>query len=385
MSLLHTDGFGVLPKQQIKQLISNGFVAGASEKNINPASLDLSMTEEVYRIEKIFLPRPGEPIRDLLSTIGATPHNLEYPFERGVIYLAYLSESLSLPKTVYAYCNPKSSTGRNDVLARVLADGIWRYDSTKKDGYKGSLWLAIQPQSFSIKLSPGETISQMRFFNRYSIFNEPVLELSCDAGGLLWSPEAEQIKFDDLYETSDHDGTIILTAHVPDGLVGWESIDTTRPIDFSKRKHYQPTEFFRPIHSSSGQIDLIPGRFYILYTREYLRIPPNLSCEVVPMDERAGEHRTHYAGYIDPGWGWEDASGKGRRIVLEVRVISGIVTLRNGQPVTKVRFERMCEVPESNYDSKDTHSNYARDFPVPLLSKHFDMSQYAPPPIACAA
>jgi dCTP deaminase len=110
------------------------------------------------------------------------------------------------------------------------------------------------------------------------------------------------------------------------------------------------------------------GAFYILSTNEAVRVPPELACEMVPMDERSGEFRSHYAGFIDPGWGWgEKGEGKGRPLTLEVRPFEDLI-VRHGQPIAKIKFERVNEVPVAAYDSMG--SNYIKQS-GPKLAKHF--------------
>jgi dCTP deaminase len=88
---------------------------------------------------------------------------------------------------------------------------------------------------------------------------------------------------------------------------------------------------------------------------------------MVPMDERSGEFRSHYAGFIDPGWGWGKGEGKGRQLTLELRPFEDLV-VRDNQPICKVRFERMIEVPDKIYDEVNSH--YINQT-GPTLSKHF--------------
>jgi dCTP deaminase len=89
---------------------------------------------------------------------------------------------------------------------------------------------------------------------------------------------------------------------------------------------------------------------------------------MVDMDSRTGEFRTHYAGFFDPGWGCGvDGEGKGRPITLEVRTFEDVV-ISHGQPIGKVRFEKMLEVPTVHYDQKQ--SNYLSQS-GPKLAKQF--------------
>ena len=48
--MLMSKNLGALPDRLIRQMMEAGFIKGASPANVSPASLDLSMSEEVYRI-----------------------------------------------------------------------------------------------------------------------------------------------------------------------------------------------------------------------------------------------------------------------------------------------------------------------------------------------
>ena len=84
---------------------------------------------------------------------------------------------------------------------------------------------------------------------------------------------------------------------------------------------------------------------------------------------RAGRPaNSHYAGFLDPGWGWgADGEGKGRPFTLEVRPFEDLV-VRAGQPIAKIKFERMLEEPTFHYDTKA--SNYLTQS-GPKLGKQF--------------
>lgn len=363
---------GAMPSQIIRAMMDAGFIRGAWEENVKPASLDLTITDEIYHVAGSFLPRPSETVREIIKEVDPRPHDLSHLLERNVTYIARLAETLALPETIYAYCNPKSSTGRNDVQVRVVADGVTRYDAATPRGFSGELWLLIEPKSFLIRLAAGATLAQIRFFNANTRFNELDLEISFKRDLLLWRGDgSEPYEYKDI-RIRDNDGSIILTLDLGGDIAGWECLGRSRVFDFGKVGHYAPEEFFRWI-PGGGRLHLKQGGFYILYTRERVRVPLHLACEMVAMDARSGEFRSHYAGYIDPGWGWgRGGEGRGRQLVLEVRPFEDLI-LRDGQPVTKVRFERMVEPAVIGYDELDT-SNYAKELPVPrLLSKHFKM------------
>ena len=64
---------------------------------------------------------------------------------------------------------------------------------------------------------------------------------------------------------------------------------------------------------------LEPEDFYILMSKERIRIPGEYAAEMVAYEAACGELRTHYAGFFDPGFGTDEAHGKGSKGVLEVR------------------------------------------------------------------
>lgn len=362
---------GALSSQALRKLIERGAIKNATTSQVRPASLDLTITTEVYRIDEAFLPRKGEAVRDLLKLSRPIPHHLSHPLERNVTYIARVRETLHLPPDTYCICNPKSSTGRLDIQSRVIADGVPRYDTVISGGYSGEIWTLITPKSFPILLSADESLSQLRFFNADTTLDHRTLKDAYRATALLWSVDGTAIPLESL--TSDQDGSLILGVDLIPNIVGWECLGSSHILDAAQRDHYEPQDFFTPLTITQGRIRLRQGGFYILYTKERVHVPPHLACEMVPMDEKSGEFRAHYAGFIDPGWGWgKSGETKGRRLVLEVRPFEDIV-LRDSQPISKIRFCEMQEIPDCLYDSMD--SNYIRESATPRLSKHFIFAQ----------
>ena len=346
---------GALPAQTLRALIAGGFITGATESNVSPASLDLALSTELYQISGLVLPRTGEVVRDLLVYMGAQPHPIDQPLVCGSLYLARLNEVLSLPHEVYGYCNPKSSTGRLDMHVRVLADGVPRFDSVTPRGYAGSLWVAIHPKSFGILLHPETALTQLRLFTQDTRFNELDLEIEMKHG-LVWHPNEDRaLRYDELV-TNDQDGSVVLTALVGPTVCGYHCVaDPKQVVDVSRIGEYDSKEFFAEVRAEDGALRLERDHFYILSGAERVRIPPSIASEMVPMDERSGDFRSHYAGFLDPGWGFgADGTGAGRPFTLEVRPFEDLV-VRPGQPIAKIRFERMLEEPDIHYDNKISH------------------------------
>ncbi|HBN30128.1 MAG TPA: 2'-deoxycytidine 5'-triphosphate deaminase, partial [Rhodobacteraceae bacterium] len=69
------------------------------------------------------------------------------------VYVVPLMESLALPKDITAVANAKSSTGRLDLLTRLITDGGVEFDRIEP-GYHGPLYAEICPRSFSVLVRP---------------------------------------------------------------------------------------------------------------------------------------------------------------------------------------------------------------------------------------
>ena len=111
---------GILPVQAIRRLIEAGQIVlsePAVANQLQPASLDLRLGAQAYRVRASFLPGPGRPVADKLSDLKLHVIDLSDSavLETGCVYIVPLLESMALPKELAAATNPKSSTGRLDV------------------------------------------------------------------------------------------------------------------------------------------------------------------------------------------------------------------------------------------------------------------------------
>ncbi len=194
------------------------------------------------------------------------------------------------------------------------------------------------------------------------------VEIAMKKYKLLWN-QAKGTAYD--YEDikiRDNDGSVILTLDLDNECLGYEGVTSDNLVDLKEIKFYDHKKFFKPLKKKGDFVYLKKGAFYILSTHEGVRVPPELACEMVPMDERSGEFRSHYAGFIDPGWGWGTrGDGRGRPLTLEVRPFEDLI-VRQGQPIAKIKFERMTETPPQSYDT--IGSNYIVQT-GPRLAKHF--------------
>lgn len=343
---------GALPFDMIHQLLDGGFVTGVRE-NVRPGSMDLSLSDDVYRVRGTFLPGPDESVLQAIRRVGGVRLRGKKPLlEKGCCYCIALSERVvkHLPSALYAFCNPKSSSGRVDVHVRLIVDRSSRYDAVDKN-YRGPLWLLLVPKTFPVLVSGGLTLNQMRFFNQDTRFGETELSTNFElSGGLLFDSRGRRFRHHDLLHT-DSDGSVLLSLGLRFNTPGFEAIETGEPIDLSQKGHYDPRKFFREVTVRNNSIMLRRNVFYILSSLEHVRVPAHLACEMRPMDDRSGEHRSHYAGFIDPGWGLgPKGNGVGRPLTLEVRSFENGMIVQHGQPIAKIRFERMITPPPEHYD-----------------------------------
>jgi dCTP deaminase len=353
-------GKGALPYQSIVELIDAGFITGAKPENISPASLDLSISGEIYEVESIFQPRAGETIRDVLKKTKKRKHSLNDPIVPGKMYMACLNEKFDLPSSIYGYCNPKSSSGRLDLHVRLMVDGVESYDAMTPAGFSGEAWILIISNSFFCKLNKNQPLNQVRFFNADTRLSDWELETSMKKDGLIWIKKGEALTIKDM-PVRDNDNSIILTLELSGQSLGFEAKKTNKIIDLNKKKFYRWNDFFRPVKMKKGFVHLKKNGFYILSTYEGVNVPLGMACEMASMDDRRGEFRSHYAGFIDPRFN--------AQLTLEVRPREDML-VRHRMPIAKIKFERLMSDPEVDYGSKD--SNYIRQV-GPTLGKQFKM------------
>jgi dCTP deaminase len=288
--------------------------------------------------------------------------------ERDRPYLIALNEELALPAALRAKANPKSSTGRLDVFTRVITDRNHRFDEVAP-GYEGRLFLEVVPRSFAVRVQTGLALNQLRLITgRDSRLTDDDLRLLHEQFPLLYA-DSHPLRDSEL-STSDGLFLSLNVAADTDSIVGFKARKHSLPIDLSRIRHYAWKDFWEPVYPEpKRRIVLEPEAFYLLLSAEGVCIPPVTAAEMMAYDPTAGELRTHYAGFFDPGFGY-DASGRrpGSRAALEVRARDVSFMVEHHQPVCKLAFVRMAAEPEVLY-GKELDSNYQGQ--ESMLSKHF--------------
>eukprot|EP01037_Dinobryon_pediforme_P006182 gene6182-6249_t len=359
----HTYPTGILSARQIDHLLQTGAIRTQKrldEDQIQPASLDLRLGKKAWRMRASFLPGPNRPVGACLSALALHEIDLSEGavLETGTVYLAEVQEALHLPAHIAASANPKSSTGRLDVFTRVITDHARSFDIIPA-GYSGPLYAEISPRTFPILARTGSRLSQIRFRHGDARLDNAE-HVALHARETLVTSAAPSIAVG---------VAVSIDLHGFDGLVGYRAKRHTGLIDVDKKAAHDMLDFWEPLNATKSRaLVLDPGEFYILASKEEVRVPPDHAAEMTPFDPLVGEFRVHYAGFFDPGFGAQEAGGRGARAVLEVRSHDVPFILEDGQIVGRLVYERMSETPKQLYGA-GLGSNYQSQ--GLKLSKHF--------------
>ena len=290
---------GVLSDHEIEALLGADAIRTdlpLDEGQVQPASLDLRLAEDAYRLRASFLPGKDRTVAEMLQEPGIHMHRIDLTkegavLETGCVYLVPLMESLRLPAGIAARAN------------------------------------------FPIMVRPGDRLAQIRFKRK--------------------KPETlkEKVVSIDLESTGDQP-------------VGYRAKHHSGIVDLRGIGAHEASQFWEPIWPRDGRIVLNPEEFYILVSREAVKVGAMEAAEMAPIAPELGEFRAHYAGFFDPGFG---TNSGGSRAVLEVRSRDVPFILEHGQPVAKLVYESMASKPKGLYGGKG--SNYQGQ--GLKLSKHF--------------
>jgi len=375
---------GILPYQDIKQLIVNRAITASQaieDRQIQPASLDLRLGRKAYRLISSFLPE--------LSAISSRLNVLDFYqsdlvmyemdltdgaiLEKGHVYLVPLLETLKLPKTLRARANPKSTTGRLDVFTRIVTDLNAGFDEIRA-GYQGPLFLEVVPRSFAIKVRTGQSLNQIRFVLGEATVTDAALQTIHSKSPLLYHNSAPRKPLGRREFRAERGLFLRIDLKGEDrtgsNIIGYRAKKNSHVIDLAKVGHYAAADFWEPLHRHRHDSLLLePEEFYILASKERIRVPAGYAAEMVAYEAACGELRTHYAGFFDPGFGYgAEGEIKGTQVVLEVRPHDVPFLIHDGQTFFKVVYDRMLDVPSQLYGTT-LGSSYQRQ--ALTLSKHF--------------
>jgi dCTP deaminase len=374
-----SDDRGVFPSQMIAEAIKQGWITSSEgelpPQSIQPASLDLRLGDVAYRLRCSFLP-DDEPVESALRRYEMGRIDLAGGaggiLEQNRPYLVPLVEQLDLPPDVSAKANPKSSTGRLDIFTRVITDNSFMFDEVRR-GYRGRLYLEIVPRTFTIRLHPGLSLNQLRLMRGHTGLADDEIRRLHAATPLLYR-DGVALTGDQIAVSNGLFMGLHLGREAGQEVIGYRAKENSELIDLSKTDHYAVRAFWEEVLSEGSKhgarIVLHPEKFYLLLSQDSVAIPPEYAAEMTAYDPTSGELRTHYAGFFDPGFGYdpEISAFTGSRAALEVRAHDVPFAVEHGQNICKLSFERMIEPPDRLYGFA-LDSNYQGQ--EVALSKHF--------------
>lgn len=331
-----------------------------SINQIQPSSVDLTLSEECYQISASFLSISGS-VKDNLNKVKIKEIDLnnKYLFEKNKTFLVKLNESLNLEKNIYGLCNPKSSTGRLDVFCRTILNNSDEYEKIPMN-YNGEMFIEITSQSFDIEFQKGDSLNQLRLVNKNHLY--------------IFDQDLRKFHYDEFLTLNKNNKKI--NPKIDNGLK--ISVDLSNEnkvnayvakknapvLSYKKIKFHKIHEFWDLLSIKDNKIIIEKDKFYILRSKEKIQIPKNMAGEMIPYDTSLGDFRVHYAGFFDPGFG----SIYGSYAVLEVKTNEVSFLLEDGQSIARIKYEMLNKQSKLLYGSQ-LNSNYQHQ--KLALSKHF--------------
>lgn len=338
---------GVLSKTQVRNLIESGIIEKGDQGRLDNSSLDLTLSDEGYEMVRGSVKPSGAGYLDGLKS-QALVRDLEpdadgsFQLHMRKTYLFRLQESIGKlgESDIFGQATAKSSVGRVDVLARLIVDGMDVYESfnpSSLDG--GEMYVELTPMTFNVVVKLGVPLVQLRFFQG--------------------RPEDCEMRGRELYKsvlrnTTKSDGSLsvdlssIRKAELR-GCAFRAKRDTASPpirlwVDNSQPKA-NPGEYWKVEKpDENNRLTIEKDHFYIMRSRERIRLPAGIAVYCRATDETIGEMRIHYAGFVHPFFGYEAGNdGDGTPLIFEVRGHDVDVTLGDGEKMANLVFYRMSE------------------------------------------
>lgn len=348
-ALVYDDYLSLFKKKQIIGLKND-------ISQIQPSSIDLSLSNECFEIKTSFL-SPNCKVRDKLSNVYSKKINLKNSavFKKNKTYIVRLNEKLKLNNNINGHCNPKSSTGRLDIFCRTILDFCDEYEKIPNN-YIGEMFLEITTRSFNIKISEGDKLNQMRLNKKTIVYlSDTNLKKINKVNPLIFSNKNNII---------DNGLKVSVDLSNDNKVCAYVAKKTSSIIDFKKIKFYNSYKFWKPLKPINKTLIIKKNNFYILKSKEKIRIPNSLAGEMTAYDTGIGDFRVHYAGFFDPGFG----DSNGSYAVLEVKTNEIPFMIEDGQTIARIKYEKLNKKTSVLY-GRNIKSNYQNQ--KLALSKHF--------------
>lgn len=312
---------------------------------LQPASLDLPISDRCYRVSVSTAPKEGEHIEELLKRFKMYEFEIKSEgatLERGMTYILPLEVSLSLSSAFRASFSSKSTSGRNDLIASHLSDSNPEMNITVF-GYEGKLYVEATPLSWHTIVYPRKPLTQMRI---HTADDKPLsseeLALLHAEYGIVRDKDGKPAR------AVIGDNALYLHLDLTGERVGHESmVNPEASVHLGQKEVDEYDELFRPIRlTPHGDAILHPAGFYLLPTKQRIVIPPTVCAVMEQYSPNLGEFSSHEAGFFDNGFGGEG----GTQGVLEIHVNKQkAIRVWDGRPICRMVFYRTDYVPELLY------------------------------------
>ena len=352
-SLIHEDYHQLVDK---KYILFNNF----ANNQIQPSSIDLTLSDECYEISASFL-SPFKNVREDLKDVMIKKISLDkkHIFKKNKIYLVKLNEEVDLPNDIFGFCNPKSSTGRLDIFCRTILNHNDEYEKIPKN-YQGEMFIEITSRSFDIEFEKGDSLNQMRLiYNRHMYLDDTDLREYHNKFFLTLDQNNNKVQ-----PNLNNGLKISVDLSSQNEVNAFVAKKNTPLLVFRKVKNHKIELYWESLKLLDKKLVIRKDNFYILRSKEKIQIPKNMAGEMVPYDTSIGDFRVHYAGFFDPGFGYKHGS----YAVLEVKTNEVPFILEDGQSIARIKFEALNKESNVLY-GKEINSNYQNQGLA--LSKHF--------------
>ena len=272
---------------------------------MQPASLDLRLGERALRITVQLPPRRrlGRAQAQGLRPRRDRPEGRRRD-ARGPLPVPGGAEGAPGPARRAAWQGQSQELdGPDRHLHRVVADRSDRFDEVAP-GYSGPLYLEVVPLSFAVRVKEDLTLNQLRLS-----VGRPWL--SDDEVRRRTPPPRSSSAGENGFPTRSWCfWTGCSSAATCAGTRGARSATAHRDTraaarsDLGRRRR-PGTLLGSGLPRRGGPAGALPRRFYLLMSDESVCIPPTLAAEMTAYDPTSGELRTHYAGFFDPGFGFD--------------------------------------------------------------------------------
>lgn len=360
---------GVLSKEQVLVLEKEGAIKHLGKCDLS--AIDLPLGSSAYKMVKGAVKPCGDDFEHLLlNSSYAEPIDFEgeIVLERKQTYVFSVQVELA-PAFIgshrfYGQATGRSSVGRVDVLTRLIVNGMDEYEGFDPIGLdrgkNGRLFLEVTPITFSVKVKPGVSLSQLRLFLGHpatsridgtDICKTALREADPTNDGYL-SLAVQPEKYNKKGETTVSFGAKRDKDFNPEPIPLWleegERYGKLNPATYWQAVPPEDEGFW-----GRQFVTIRNSFFYILRSKESLALPAGVAVYCKPSDETIGEMRIHYAGFVHPGFGLHRADQRqGTPLIFEVRGHDFGVALMHGEKLARLEFYRMS-LDAQNIEASD--------------------------------